>query len=161
MIFWAYLEPCDLKRYPEIMRFQAMSNGNLEPMAKMTDWQWKETMVRGCGMIDEFLKGLERPIINPAVKGKSFPMLVEKFPLLAKPARRDVEVLVYAGNKWWRQSRMKVGMNATRIHLGTDQTKKGTEFPVVAMTSERPLVQQTYSNLPAHRTKSEVTLIRA
>lgn len=54
MIFWAYLEPCDLQRYPEITRFQAMSTGNLEPMSKLTEWQWKEIMVRGCGMIDEF-----------------------------------------------------------------------------------------------------------
>jgi hypothetical protein len=155
MIFWAYLEPCDLKRCPEIMQFQAMIDGNLEPMSKMTDWQWKETMVRGCGMIDEFLKKRECPIINPAVKGKSFPKLIENLQLLAEPARRDVEVLVYAGNKWWRQSRVKAGMSTTRIHLGNDQTKKGTKFTVMAMTSEQPLTQQTYSNPPDHRTKSE------
>ena len=33
-------------------------------------------------------------------------------------------------------------------------------FPVVAMTVERPLKDQTYSNLPDYRTKSECTLIR-
>jgi hypothetical protein len=160
MIFWAYLEPCDLKRYPEITRFQAMSTGNLEPMSKLTEWQWKEIMVRGCGMIDEFLKGLERPSINPAVAGKSFPKLIERFPLLAKPARRDGEVLVYDGTKWWRQARVKSGMRETRIHLGTDQTKKGTKFTGMALTCERPLTQQTYPNLPDHRTKAEFTLIR-
>ena len=72
-----------------------MTTGNLEPLSKLTDWQWKEAMVRGCDMIDEFLKGLEHPRINLAVAGKSFPKLTEKFPLLTERARRDVEVLVY------------------------------------------------------------------
>lgn len=160
MIFWAYLEPCDLKRFPEIMRFQAMSDGKLEPMSKMTDWQWKEIMVRGCGMIDEFLKELERPRINPVLKGNSFPKLVEKLPLLAKPARRDVEVLRYGGSEWWHQERIKSGTTEVRIHLGNDQTKRGTKFPVVALTCEKRLTQQKYANLPDHRTKAEVTLTR-
>ena len=72
MIFWAYLEPCDVKRYPEITRFQAMKLASLEPMAKMTPWQWKQSMLNGCDMIDEFLKRLEQPHINRALDGKSF-----------------------------------------------------------------------------------------
>jgi hypothetical protein len=160
MIFWAYLEPCDLQRHPEIKRFQAMSTGNLEPMSRMTEWQWKETMVRGCGMIDEFLKEMECPPINRSLNGQSFPMLNEKFPLLSGPSRRDVEVLVYGGDKWWRQSRIKSGMVTTKIYLGNDQTKKGTKFTVVAITCECPLAERTYANLPDHRTKSEVTLVR-
>jgi len=138
-----------------------MSSGNLEPMAKLTDWQWKEIMVRGCKMIDEFLKELERPIVNPDVEGKPFPMVVENFPLLTKPARRDVEVLIYAGKLWWRQPPVKAGQTTTRIKLGMDQTPKGTKFTVVAMTTEKALTQGTYPNLPDHRTKSsEVTLVR-
>jgi hypothetical protein len=160
MIFWAYLEPCDIKRYPEIMKFQAMSGGKLEPMAKMNDWKWKTVMLKGCDMIDEFLKESESPVINPAIKGKPFPRISENLVLLAKPARRDVEVLVYAGNKWWRQSRIKVGATTTKIYLGNNETKKGTTFSVVAITSEEPLTLQTYSNLPNFRTKSEFTLIR-
>jgi hypothetical protein len=66
MIIWAYLEPCDIKRYPEITRFQAMTLGELEPMAKMSQWQWKQAMLRGCDMIDGFLKDLERPPISRA-----------------------------------------------------------------------------------------------
>jgi len=96
MIFWMYLEPCDLKRHPEISEFQAMTLGELEPMSKMNDWKWKQTMVRGCEMIDDFLKDIERPVINPNVKRKLLPRVTDSFPLLAKPARRDVEVLVYS-----------------------------------------------------------------
>ena len=163
MIFWAYLEPCDLKRNPgrAIKRFQAMTLGELEPMSKMTDWKWKETMLRGCDMIDEFLKKLERPLINPKVRGKSFPRIADKVPLLAKPARRRVEVLVYSPNKkWWRQRSVNKGETTTQIHVGNEDTKPGTKFKVVAMTTEGPLTQQVYLNLP-HRTKSEeVTLVR-
>ncbi len=161
MILWVYLEPCYLARHPEITKFQAMTRGELEPMSKMTDWQWKETMLRGCGMIDAFLKDLERPVINPAVKGRSFARVTDNLPLLAKAARRDVEVLVYSGDtKWWRQAGVRKGMTTTKIHLGNDRTKKGTKFTVAAITTDQPLTQQIYLNLPAHRTKSEVTLVR-
>jgi hypothetical protein len=129
MIFWAYLEPCDLKRHPEILRFQAITVGHLEPMSKMNDWEWKETMVRGCGMIDEFVKDIERPVINPDLEGKLFSRVTDRFPLLAKPTRRDVEVLVYsADKKWWRQPAVKKGMTTTTIYLGNENTKRGTEL---------------------------------
>ena len=161
MIFWAYLEPCDIKRYPQIRSFQAMTAGSLKPMSKMTQWEWKQTMLQGCEMIDEFLKTLERPRINPAVLGGTFPK-VANVPLLATAARREVEVLVYApGKKWWRQAPIRAGANSAKIHLGTDATQKGTKYTIVAITTEYPLTVQTYSNLPDFRTKSrEVTLIR-
>lgn len=160
MVFWAYLEPCGLKWHPEIMRFHAMTLGELEPMSAMNDWKWKQTMVRGCEMIDEYLKDRERPIINPAVKDKSFQRVVD-IQILAKPVRRDVEVLVYSRDKkWWRQACINKGTTTTRIYLGTAQTAKGTTFPVVAMTTAEPLTDQTYVNLPDHRTKAEFTLIR-
>jgi hypothetical protein len=163
-IFWAYLEPCDVKRYHTITRFQAMTDakGNLEPMAKMTQWQWKEVMLRGCGMIDDFLKTLEQPQINLALKNKTFPMIAD-VPLLAKPARRNVEVLVYApsAKKWWRQSPIKPDTTTTKIHLGNNVTKKGTKFTIVAMTTEQSLESQPYLSLPDFRTRSsEITLIR-
>jgi hypothetical protein len=161
MILWAYLEPCDIKRYPQIARFQAMTLGELKPMSKMNQWEWKQTMLRGCEMIDEFLKELERPAINPAVVDKPFPKIAE-MQLLAKPARRNVEVLVYSGDKkWWRQSRIKAGVSTAKIQLGNDGTKAGSRFTIVAITTEQPLTQQTYLNLPDYRTKSEeLTLIR-
>ena len=162
MIFWAYLEPCLLDRYPEIKSFQAMRLTNeLEPMLKMTPWQWKQTMVNGCGMIDEFLKGLEQPQIDRALDGKSFPT-EQQIPLLVKHARRAVEVLVHTHDgKWWRQAPIKVGAKATKIYLGNAATKKGARYKIVAMTTESPLKQQTYLNLPDSRRRSpEITLIR-
>jgi len=162
VILWMYLEPCDLKRHPEITKFQAMTLEQLEPMSKMNDWKWKQTMVRGCEMIDEFLKGIERPVVNSNVKGKLFPRVTDSFPLLAEPARRDVEVLVYSSDKkWWRQPPVRKGMTTTKIYLGNENTKPGTEFPVVAMTCEKQLTQKTYLNLPDYRTKTEVTLRRS
>jgi hypothetical protein len=127
----------------------------------MNDWKWKQTMVRGCEMIDDFLKDIERPVIKPNVERKLFPRVTNSFPLLAKPARRDVEVLVYSPDKkWWRQAPVRKGMMTTKVYLGNENTKRGTEFPVVAMTCEKPLTAQTYLNPPVYRTKSEVTLKR-
>ena len=162
MIIWAYLEPCDVKRYRQITKFQAMTLGKLEPMSKMTNWQWKEAMLKGCDLIDGFLKDRERPIINQAVKNKSFPKITDKVPLLAKPSRRNVEVLVYSDKKWWRQPPVTAGTTKTKIYLGNDQTKKGAKFTVVALTTEQPLRSQNYLNLPDHRTKSdEIILVRS
>lgn len=87
MVFWLYLEPCDIKRVPQITQFQAATLGDLKPLARMSPWEWKETMLRGCGMIDEFLKDLERPVINPASASKKHPR-VSEIALLSKPARR-------------------------------------------------------------------------
>jgi hypothetical protein len=159
MVFWAYLEPCDLKRHPEITRFQAMTLGNLEPMAKMTDWQWKATMLCGCDMIDEYLKSLEQPILNRSITKKPFPR-VATVPLLAKPSRRDIEVLIYGGNKWWRQAPIKAGSIQARIHIGDDRTAKGAAFPIIAITTDAPLTRQTYPNLPNHRRKSDEIILR-
>ena len=162
MIIWAYLDPCDIKRYPQITKFQAMTLGELKPMSKMNQWEWKQTMLRGCEMIDEFLKELERPVINQAVIGKLYPKIAD-IPLLAKPARRRVEVLVYSEDKkWWRQSPIDVGKTTSRIQLGNDVTKKGARYKVVAMTTDQPLARQTYLSLPDCRTNSaEFTLVRA
>ena len=112
-------------------------------------------------MIDGFLKNLERPYINPAVIGKSFPKIA-KIPLLARPARRRIDVLVYsADKKWWRQAGIDIGKITAKIQLGNDATKKGEKYKVVAMTTEKPLARQTYLNLPDCRTRSkEITLIR-
>jgi hypothetical protein len=159
-IVWAYLEPCDLKRFPQITRFQAMTLGDLKPMATMNQWEWKQTMLRGCELIDGFLKDLERPSIDGAIIGKSFPRIAD-LQLLARPARRRVEVLVYANKKWWRQSGVKPGVMRTRIHLGDNITKKGTRFNVIAITTDKPLAQPTYLSLPECRTKSkEFALVR-
>ena len=162
MIIWAYLEPCDLRRYPQIRKLQAMTLGDLQPMSKLNSWQWMETMLRGCDMIDDFLKGLERPVINSAVIGKSFPKISE-IPLLERPARRKVEVLVYsADKKWWRQSGISAEKTSAKIQLGNDVTKKGTRFTVVAMTTDQPLTEQTYLSIPDCRTISEeFVLVRA
>ena len=131
-------------------------------MSKMNQWEWKQTMLRGCEMIDEFLKDLERPAINPAVVGKAFPKIAE-IPLLARAARRRVEVLVYsADKKWWRQSGVNAGSTIGKIQLGNDNTRKGTKYTIVAITTEQPLRRQTYLNLPDCRTKSEeIILARA
>jgi hypothetical protein len=155
-----YLEPCDLRRFPQIKQFQAMTLGELKPIAAMSQWEWKQTMLKGCDMIDEFLMDRERPSIAGAVVGKSYPRIA-KLPLLAKPTRRRVEVLVYAGQKWWRQPSIYPGMTTTTIYLGDDTTKKGTRFTVIAMTTDKPLPRSTFLSLPECRTKSpEFVVVR-
>jgi hypothetical protein len=169
MIFWAYLEPCDLTHEPgkRIKALTAMKRKGdaLRPMSSMVKWQWQETMLAGCYAIDEELvKPLEKPVIHPDAKKKPRLKRIEKdFLLLGKPARREVEVLVYSGGakKWWRQTPVKVGSRQTTIHIGDDHTKSGTEFTVVALTTESTLTDKVYLSLPDYRTKSEIMVKRA
>jgi hypothetical protein len=158
MILWAYLEPCDIGRFPSITKFQAM-NDLKKSMAQMSQWEWKKTMVDGCGMIDCFLKDLEAPVIDQKIIGKPFP-LVSSVQILAKASRRRVEILVHADKKWWKQPPIEAGELASRIFLGTEATAKATRFKIVAMTTEEPLTKQTYLNLPEHRRKAEFELMR-
>lgn len=168
MIFWAYLEPCDLTHEPgkSIKRLAAMKRkgDDLKPMSSMVRWQWQATMVEGCCAIDEELvEPLEKPVIHPDAKKKPRLKIIEKdFLLLGKPARRDVEVLVYSGGakKWWRQAPVKAGSRQTTIHVGDEKTKSGTEFTVVALTTESPLTDKVYLSLPDYRTKSEIIVKR-
>jgi TIR domain len=164
MIFWALLEPCDLSHYPgsRIKAFQAMTrDGNLKALSSMTDWQWQETMVKGCEMIDnDFVKPIEQPMLDSSVlKKPSLPRVSKGFVLLKKPARRDVEVLVYSG-KWWRQDLIKMGTQKTNLYLGDDRTKRGEEFIILALTTDQPLKDKTYSNLPRYRTKTDEVVVR-
>jgi hypothetical protein len=155
MIFWFYLEPCDLKRAPQITRFQAVTRGSLKPLASLTDWEWKEVMVHGCGMIDDFLIASETPVINPVIKNTVLGKHTANFPILAKPAERFVEVLVYsADKKWWRQWGVNPGSCVTTIQLGDDRTPRGERFKVIALTTDEKLRQSNYLNIPDHRTKS-------
>jgi hypothetical protein len=100
-------------------------------------------------------------VLNTAAIGKSFPR-VSQIPILARPARRRIEVLVYsADKKWWRQSAVEPGKTSARIHLGNDRTCQGERYTAIAMTTDKPLAQQTYLSLPDCRTKSpKFTLIR-
>jgi hypothetical protein len=163
MVFWAYLEPCDIKRFPSITRFQAMTLSDLKSMAQMNQWEWKQTMLKGCDMIDEFLKDLEAPIINQKIIGKRFPR-VSNIQILAKTSRRRVEILVYShysqDKKWWKQAPVEAGKVESKIHLGNETTMKNTRFKIVAMTTEQPLTKQTFLSLPEHRRMAEFELLR-
>lgn len=159
------LEPCDMRHYParKIEEFQAITiDGNLKPFSDMKDADWQRTMVRGCEMIDDYLRQKERPLIHPdAMKKPKLKEITPDYQILEEPPRRRVEVLVFSGGKWWKQGGINPGSTKIRIHLGDAKTKPGTEFKVVAITTDEPLKETTYLNLPNHRTKQGITLQRA
>jgi hypothetical protein len=157
-IFWALLGHCDLdcELVKPILTIQSM-NG-LKPMNEMLEPEWEKAMLNGCQMIR---KTLETPLIDANVK-KTLPKLTTDFLLLARPSIRDVEVFVYAGGarKWFRQGNIMAGSRKTKINIGADRTPPGTEFRVIALTTESPLTEQEYDNLPAHRTESEMINVK-
>jgi hypothetical protein len=163
-IFWLYLEPCDMRHYParRIKEFQAITfDGNLKPLSDMKNADWQRAMICGCEMVDDYLRKKERPIIHANAKKK--PLLglsTPDFQILEKPPRRRVEVLVYAGGQWWKQGGVNPGSKSTKITLGDKNTKAGAEFKVAIITTDQPLHEQAYLNIPNHRTKQEIILKR-
>jgi hypothetical protein len=163
-IFWLLLEPCDMRHYParKIKEFQAITkDGNLKPLSEMRDAEWQRSMIRGCEMIDDYIRQKEKPVLHNEVKKKpSLGQITKDYELLAKPSRRRIEVLVYGGGKWWKQDGINPGSTKTRIVLGDSKTKSGAEFKVIVITTDEPLTETTYPNIPNLRTKQEFILKR-
>lgn len=162
-IVWAYIAPCLREKIPEITKFQAMTlDGNLEPAVNMDEYGWKETFCNGCRMIDAHLKELEQPIIHAGVRGRLVAPQEKNFRLLSRPAKREVEVLVYAGNKrWYRQSPISPGSLSTTCQFGDEHSRSGSEYQLIALTSDRPLPNKaTYQSIPKFRTQSNVVTVK-
>jgi hypothetical protein len=109
---------------------------------------------------DDYIRSLEQPIIEPSIKNSYVDKLNKDFVLLAKPARRDVEVLVYSGDhRWWRQPTIKAGTRTIDIYLGDDGSPSGEKFRVIAITTDEPLVELNFLEIPPHRTQSEELIL--
>jgi hypothetical protein len=163
LVLWVYLAPC-LIETTEISTFQAITINGLKALISMGEWEWKETFCKACRTIDDRIKIRETPSINSALTGKGVERKETHFNVLAKQASREVEVLVYGGDKlWYRQAPVKPGSRATTCYFGNEKSKKGSEYRVIALTTATPLKHGgKYSNLPGYRTcSSEITVKRS
>jgi hypothetical protein len=162
-ILWVMLTPCYIGVTP--LRHIQAAAGMAKPLNAMTDYEWMTAFCTVCGEIDTIIKNLETPVINPKLKGRIVKREERKLQVLAQPAFRETEVLVYSGDGWHTQSRVAKGSMTADCWFGdTKHTKPGDSFKIVALTREdgRLTPGSRHLNLPRNRTKSaEITVKRA
>jgi hypothetical protein len=163
-ILWVRLTPC-LYQLTPLDRPQAAA-GFPDPLNKMTEYGWMEAFCSVCDQIDKIVREIETPVINSGLKGKILQREQPNLQVLAKPATRDTEVLIFSGDGWHTQQRIPKGSTKTKCWIGdTKHTKPGDSFKILALTREygKHLSLGTkHPNLPLHRTRSaEVTVKRA
>ena len=99
---------------------------------------------------------IERLIIDPAAKNASLEKFTKDFKILAQPIRREAEVLVFSGDgRWWHQPTIKPGTCTADFYIGDDSSKTGERFRIIVLTTDRPLTELSYDDIPEFRTKSE------
>jgi hypothetical protein len=130
----------------------------------MTDYEWMTALCIVCGEIDAIIKNLEVPVIDLALKNRRVKRMEPKLKVLAKPAWREIEVLVGPpdGN-WYAQSRVAKGSMTSDCWFGNSRTKAGAKFKIVALTRDSGGLSRgsKHPNLPRNRTRSEeVTVVR-
>jgi hypothetical protein len=156
------LTPCYLEATP-LHKINAAA-GYPKPLNAMAEYGWMEELCKVCGEIDKIVKKFETPNVNSALSGRDVQIKEPKLKVLAKPASRETEILVYAPNGYWyTQSRILKGSMNADCHFGNSETKAGTVFKIIALTRgvEGRLGAGTkFPSLPAHRTKSQEVTVR-
>jgi hypothetical protein len=164
-ILWVLITPC-LWEKTRLKHIQAFYVNELKPLMDMSEHGWKDTLCKLARRIDELERVAETPVVNPALNGRALKQTEPKLQVLAKPARREVEVLVYSGNKkWYAQRKVAKGSMTADCWIGDEKhTKPGDTFKIIAITRDGPplKVGSSHLDIPWYRSKSaELTVKRA
>ena len=162
-VLWIALTPCYYSLTP-LASIQAVTDP-AKPLNGMGEFAYKAALLQLVQSIDDLIKVAERPVINKGLKGKKLEREQRSLQVLAKPAKRETEVLLFCGDgKWHTQSRVAKGSMTSRCWIGDDKhTKPGNTFTITAITRQERLPPgSSYLSIPEYRTKSEdVTVVRA
>lgn len=163
-ILWVRLTPC-LYQVTPLERINAAA-GFPNPLNQMADYEWMEAFCTVCAQVDKIVREIETPIINSKLNGQTLQREQPNLEVLAKPAQRDTEVMIFSGDAWYAQTRIPRGSTRARCWIGdTKHTKSGDSFQIVALTRDHGKLLSLGSkhpSLPLHRTRSDqVTVKRA
>jgi hypothetical protein len=164
-VLWILITPC-LWEKTGLKDIQASCVNGLNPLLKMSEFEWREELCKLARRIDELERVAERPVINFSLNGRALSQKEPELQILAKPARRQVEVLVYSGDgKWHTQGRVAKGSMMASCWIGDNtHTKRGDKFKVIAITRDGAPLKggSSHLNIPLYRSKSdEITVSRA
>jgi hypothetical protein len=162
-VLWIKLTPCRVEVTP-LQDIQAAA-GVPDALNSMSEYGWMAALDKVGSDIDAILKKLETPVINTKLRSRPVKRKETDLQILAKPAWRETEVLIYPGNGfWYSQGRISPGKTKLTCWFGTEKTHTGSILKIIAITRPNsPLSPNSkHPNLPLHRTRSEeVTVKRA
>ena len=121
-----------------------------------------------CRKAEAAWKASERPSMALALQGRKVQFKMEMLKLLTRPTMRRAEVFVRAdrSNDWYHTGAVLPGSVGCTCYFGTDRTKPGTGFHIIAITTDSPVPHQHGKPTkpwpwPGTRTRSEeVRVIR-
>ncbi|MGH7982119.1 MAG: hypothetical protein ACREFF_03110 [Candidatus Udaeobacter sp.] len=155
------LTPCYIGVTP--LRHVQAAAGVRKPLNAMTDYELMTAFCTVCGGIDTIIKKHETPVINPKLKGRIVKREERKLRVLAQPAFRETEVLVYSGDGWHTQCRVAKGSMTADCWFGDGKhTKPGDSFKIIALTREEGRLTRgsRHLNVPRSRPKSAETTVK-
>lgn len=163
-VLWVLVSDC-LYKETALERIQAAlpTSAPLEGMREAE----RSAALRGlCEQMKAAWLAYERPVINPALNGMRVRRKMENLAVLKSPARRRVEVFVRADNSgdWYHQGPIREGQVGRTCFIGSEKTKPGTGYHIVALTTNVAVPHQggkPTKPLPKERTRSaEARVIR-
>jgi len=161
-VLWILLSPCHYK-LTGLRDIHAVTDVSA-PLNSMGQFGYQSALLTLCDRIDEIIRKAETPVINDKLRNQKLDRVQPKLQVLAKPAFRETEILIFAGGKWHPQGRVAKGSMTAHCWIGDDKhTKSGDAFRIVAITRDAgsQLGASSHLHIPKHRAKSgEVTVIR-
>jgi TIR domain len=154
-ILWLPLSHCHFD-LTELSSIQAVSDP-ARPLNSMVESEYQSVLRELCDRINEAARRAETPTINKALSSRKLKRFNANLQVLARPAKRETEVLVYSGDKRWHtQSRIAKGSMTCDCWIGDEHTNSGDAFKIIAITRLGHLSpKSSHLNIPIHRTKSE------
>jgi len=161
-VLWVLVSDCLYKETPFEPIQAALPTS--APLEGMRDAERSAALRRLCEKMKAAWLEYERPLINPALAGVRVKRKMENLPVLKSPARRRVEVFVRADNSadWYHQGPIREGQAGRTCYFGTDKTKPGTGYHIVALTTDLAVPHQggqPPKPLPKERTRSRETRV--
>jgi hypothetical protein len=101
-VLWVRLTPCLHNKTP--LRHLQAAAGMEKPLISMARNEWMEALCHVCEQLDEVIKKFETPVINEELNNQRFARIQTGLKVLAKPAYRKTEVLLFSGDGWHRQT---------------------------------------------------------
>jgi hypothetical protein len=158
-VMWVLISDCLWKRTP----FDPIQAAHpvKKPLDQLSIARQQTAWRKVVENVDEAWQRYERPKINKGLSGHGMNRVEPKLHLLASPARRRAEVFVYSENakQWWHTGSVMLGQTHGKCYFGDDTTKVGSQFKIVAITTDL-LVGGMMPGPPSDRTQSDAVVVK-
>jgi hypothetical protein len=154
-VIWLLVSHCLWEESP-LESLQAALSTSV-PLKDLNETQCDAEFKKLCKAVKE---ALERPALDPAMKGKAVTRKAENLRVLLRPCARRVEVFARQDNSadWYHQGGIDAGNQNLTCYFGTEKTAPNTGFHIIGMTTDARVPHQggkPTKPLPSYRQVSD------